>query len=186
MRIALSLLCGLLLLCSSSFYAQETGQSKSTSAQAVAQTGQMEGNKKIVVIFKGSKKDPAANVTLEGKDVGELAFETYLEMKVKNGSYTVGAGKYVTHSVVCYIESMQSGGGCSAGGSQDHVPMQFQPATLKVDVGENEATYILIERFKPESTCCNQLGSKKLMDYKMKEIKAKDGEKYLSKYKALQ
>jgi hypothetical protein len=162
-RIKTLLSCGLLLLCSVSFYAQESGQ------------------KKIVIIFKGSSKSPVAPISLDGQDKGELNNEAYIEIPVKEGSHDLTVGKQVTHNFTCYLESMSSGGGCTSGGPQNDLTLTFMPVTIKVDMSKNEKSYLLVEPYKPEG-CCSQVNRMKLVDYKVREIKAKDAEKLTSKY----
>ncbi len=162
--------CGLLLQSGNSFGAQQSSQT--------------EVNKKIVVIFKGSNKKSAAAVSLDGREKGELLNETYIAIPAKRGSHEVAVGKHVIHSIPCYIESMSAGGSCTAGGAQDQITFAFSPATLKVNLSGSDAAYILVEPYKPEG-CCSQINQMKLVDYKLREIKAKDAEKLLSKCKAI-
>jgi hypothetical protein len=168
-RILLS--CGLLLLGSISFYAQESGQT--------------EGNKKIVVIFKGNNKSTVAPVALDGTEKGELPNESYIAIPAKDGSHEVTVGKNVTHGLTCYLETISSGGNCSAGGAQNSITMTFSPVSIKVDLSKNEKAYILVEPYKPEG-CCSQMSRMKLVDYKLREIKEKDAEKLVKKYKAIE
>jgi hypothetical protein len=163
--------CGVLLLCSNGFYAQESSQT--------------EGTKKIVVIYKGTSKSTAAPVLLDGLAKGEIANETYITIPAKDGSHDVTVGKSVSHSFTCTQPNMSAGGSCTAGGSQNTLTMSFSPVTIKVDLSKSEATYILVEPYKPEG-CCTETSRMKMVDYKLREIKAKDAEKLLSKYKAIQ
>jgi len=161
--------CGLLLQSSIGFYAQESSQT----------------DKKIVVIYKGSNKSQAAPLSLDGTEKGELPNETYLVIPAKDGSHEVTVGKQVTHSFTCYDATISGGGSCSAGGPRTSMTMSFSPVSLKVDLSESATTYILVEPYKPEG-CCNEIARMKMVDYKLREIKAKDAEKLVKKYKARQ
>jgi hypothetical protein len=159
------LLCSI-LLCSTWFYAQESGQT----------------DKKIVVLFKGNSKSTAAPVALDGMVQGELPNETYLVIPAKDGSHDVTVGKQDTHAFKCNVESMS--GNCTSGGATNSLTLTFYPVTLKVDLSEGATTYVQVEPFKPEG-CCTDIGRIKLVDYKVRVIKAKDGEKLMNKYKAM-
>jgi hypothetical protein len=164
--------CVLLLLGGVTFYAQEAGKA--------------EGNGKIVVIYKGSKNSPAAPVLLDGQPKGELANETYVEIAANEGSHEVSVGKQSTHSFKCYIPSMSTGGSqCSAGGTPQDTTATFSPVVQKVDLKKGETSYLMVEPYKPE-LCCNDVSRTKMVDFKVREIKDKDADKLIKKFKAIQ
>jgi hypothetical protein len=163
--------CVLLLLGGITFYAQETGKA--------------EGGK-IFVFYKGAKNSLPAPVFLDGQAKGELTNETYVEIAANEGSRDVTVGKNSTHAFKCYIPSMSTGGTqCSAGGSSNELTLTFSPVVEKVEVKKDAASYLLVELWKPE-LCCNDVSRTKLVDFKVRDIKQKEAEKLIKKYKAIQ
>jgi hypothetical protein len=163
--------CVLLLLGGVTFYAQEAGKAEGS---------------KIFVIYKGAKNSLPAPVLLDGQAKGELTNETYVEIAANEGSHDVTVGKNSTHPFKCYIPSMSTGGTqCSAGGSSNELTLTFSPVVQKVDVKKGEASYLMVELNKPE-ICCNDVSRTKMVDFKVREIKDKDAEKLIKKYKAIQ
>jgi hypothetical protein len=174
-RSSLSLLCSLLLV-SAGIYAY-------APSLAMAQGEKKESNKKIVVIFKGKAKDPAARITLDGKEQSQLAPETFVELPAGSGIYAVNVGEEVSRKVRCF-RSVGSGTYATSSTSFDHEDMTFYPASLKVDLNALETVYLLVERFKPPTISCDELVAhpESLSDYRMREIKTEDGEKLVKKY----
>jgi hypothetical protein len=174
---SISLLCGLLLV-TAGIFAFAPGP-------VMAQVDKKESNKKIVVIFKGGSKDPATKLSLDEKDQGSLAPETYLELSVSGGSHTITAGEETSRKVRCSRSLGGTGQLGTSSTSFDHIEMTFNPASLKVDLSKSETIYLLLERFKPPTISCEELEShpENLSDYRLREIKEQDGVKLVNKYK---
>ena len=153
---------------------------------AMGQDGQNPGNKKIVIIYKGAAKDPAASLSLDGKEKGELAARSSIDLPVNSGSHTITAGAYALKSVACY--RLKGAYGTSGGGGDplDFVEMPFRPASLTVVTGESETTYLQVERSKFQIQYCSEVGRhpERLINYVLSEIKTQEGEKLLKKYRA--
>jgi len=172
---SLSLLSGLLV---------STGLLVYSPGSLMAQADKKEGNKKIVVIYKGGSKDPAAKISLDGNDQGALAPEKFLEISTGDGNHTVIAGEGSSRNVRC---SRQLGGSGQLGTSStsfDHIDVSFNPAELKLDLKDKDAIYLQLERFKPPTLTCDELERKpdQFSEYKLREIKAEDGQKLVKKY----
>ncbi len=173
--LSISLLCGLFLV-SACIIAN-------APAPLMAQVDKQEGNKKIVVIFKGGSKDPAAKLSVDDKEQGTLAPEKFIEISVGSGGHTVVAGEGSSRSVRCSRSLSGSSYGTSST-SFDHIDVSFNPATLKVDLSASDTIYLLVERFKPPTIACEELerSPDKFSEYKVREIKAEEGQKLVKKY----
>jgi hypothetical protein len=176
-------LIGAILLGSISCFLYASDPSWTTSEQAI----QTAGEKRIVVIFKGSKKDSAAKISLDGDEKGELTAGMYLAMPAANGSHTIAAGENTRRKIACERPALA---GLCAGGSVgvDHLEANIHPASRTVVLFESQTVYLLIERNRLDSICCTVITTDpgRITDYKLCEIKAKEGEKLLKKYREIQ
>jgi hypothetical protein len=157
----------------------------SAPAPAMAQVGENENNTKIVIIYKAKKnKDPDAKVFLDDKEQGVLKAETYLELAADAGSHKITVGEATSRSIRC-SRSIGSGPYATSSTSFDYYDMPIDPIIQKVELNTQEPIYLLIERFKIPTISCDELprSTDILVDFKVQEIKKKDGEKYLKKYK---
>jgi hypothetical protein len=173
---------GAILLGSISCFLYASDPSWTTSEQAI----QKAGDKRIVVIFKGSKKDPAAKVSLDGDEKGELTAGMYFTMPAADGSHTIAVGENSRRKIACEKASFM--GGCAGSVGVDHLEASIRPASLAVVLAENGTIYLLIERNRLDSICCTTITTDpgRITDYKLREINAKDGEKLVGKYREIQ
>jgi hypothetical protein len=185
----ISLSCGPLLLGGIGYFAYASSPANylpSADRPAIEQAGQTEGNTKIIVIYRGSTKDPAASVSLDGNEKGKLPSRMYLAMPSSDGSHTIAVGGFEQRKVMC----KQVIGVWGEAGSDNivNIEMPFHPASLTVTLAERETTYLLIERNRPSLSLCSSLSSSPsgLTNYRLREIKAKDGEKLVKKFEAMQ
>jgi len=160
---------------------------RSASAQAIEPVAKTGSNKSIVVIFKGLKKDPVAKTSMDGHEIGKLMAGMYLVVREIGGSHVVTVGENTTRSIQCMRSTNVAACGL-ASTPIDFVKAPFHPASLSFASGESETTYLLIERKMLRPTCCfllnSDLGS--FTDYKIREIKAKEGEKLVKMYQEMQ
>ncbi len=162
-------LCGFLLLFSNGIVFPEPGST-------AGQTDRASNERTIIVIFKGSPKDPVATVSLDGKGKGELSGERWLELHPRAGSHTVAIAGALTRVFSCHW---------GAGMPADRMEKPLQPASLAVTLAEEKIIYLLIERNRIVLNCAQlQNLATPLTDHTIRQIKAKDGEKFVKNYRA--